>query len=76
MPELLGEIIKRIPPPAGDPAALLQAMVFDSHYDDYRGAIIYVRMMQGTVTKGQKIQLLKQGTTHESSKLGQFVPRA
>ncbi len=72
--ELLAEIIKRVPPPTGDVNATLQAMVFDSHYDDYRGAIIYVRMMAGTVTKGQKIQLLKQGTTHEVLELGQFVP--
>jgi GTP-binding protein LepA len=50
-------------------------MVFDSHYDDYRGAIIYVRLMQGAVEKGQKIRLLKKGTTHEVLELGQFVPQ-
>jgi GTP-binding protein LepA len=71
---LLAAIIARVPPPSGDPNATLQAMVFDSHYDDYRGAIIYVRIMEGTVTKGQKIRLLTAEKTHEVLELGQFVP--
>ncbi|MDX1963316.1 MAG: translation elongation factor 4 [Pirellulales bacterium] len=74
VPELLEAILERVPPPQGDPAATLQAMVFDSHYDDFRGAIIYIRIMQGTVTKGQKIRLLRAETTHEVLELGQFVP--
>jgi GTP-binding protein LepA len=72
---LLDEIVKRVPPPQGDPEAPLQAMVFDSHYDDYRGAIIYVRLMQGTVERGQKVRLIKAGATHEVLELGQFVPQ-
>jgi GTP-binding protein LepA len=72
---LLDEIVKRIPPPQGDPEAPLQAMVFDSHYDDYRGAIIYVRLMQGAVERGQKVRLIKAGATHEVLELGQFVPQ-
>ncbi len=72
--ELLAALIERIPAPAGDPEGLLQAMVFDSHYDEFRGAIIYVRLMNGTVRKGQKVHLLKGGTTHEVLELGQFVP--
>lgn len=72
--ELLDAIIERIPPPQGDPVADLQAMVFDSHYDEYRGAITYMRMMSGTVRKGQRIRFLRAGTTHEIVDLGQFVP--
>src|SRR5436190_7966840 len=72
--ELLEAIVARIPPPTGDPNAPLQAMLFDSHYDDYRGAIAYVRLMQGSVAKGQKIRFLKTEATHEVLELGQFVP--
>lgn len=72
--ELLKAIIERIPPPQGDVKAPLQAMVFDSHYDDYRGAIIYVRVMNGRVTKGQRTRLLRSGTTHDVIELGHFGP--
>ena len=72
--ELLDGVIDRIPPPTGDPEGTLQAMVFDSHYDDYRGAVTYVRMMNGTVRKGQKVRFLRTGNTHEVVDLGQFVP--
>lgn len=71
---LLEAIVHRIPPPQGDPEAELQAMVFDSHYDEFRGAITYVRLMNGTVRKGQKIKFLKVGTVHEVLELGQFAP--
>jgi len=73
--ELIDAIIARVPPPTGDPHATLQAMVFDSNYDDYRGAITYVRLMQGTVRKGQKIQFLRSGMTHEVVELGRFIPQ-
>jgi GTP-binding protein LepA len=72
--ELLRAIIKQVPPPSGTADGPLQAMVFDSSYDDYRGAITYIRMMKGTVRKGQKIRLLRAGTQHEVVELGQFVP--
>jgi len=73
--ELLDAIVQRIPPPEGNPKAPLQAMVFDSHYDEYRGAITYVRIINGSVEKGQKIRFLRAGTTHEVLELGQFVPQ-
>lgn len=72
--ELLDSVIECVPPPTGDSSATLQAMVFDSNYDDYRGAITYVRVMQGTVRKGQKIQFIRAGSQHDVVELGQFIP--
>lgn len=72
--ELIQAIIRMIPPPAGDPDATLQAMVFDSHYDEFRGAVTYVRLMNGRVRRGQKIRFLRTGRTHEVQELGQFRP--
>ena len=74
IPELLDSLIDFIPPPTGDPRRALQAMVFDSHYDEFRGAITYVRILNGSVHKGQKIKFLRAGTTHEVTELGQFTP--
>ncbi|WP_417729942.1 translation elongation factor 4 [Rosistilla oblonga] len=73
--ELMTAIVEKIPAPTGDVDAPLQAMVFDSNYDDFRGAITYVRMMNGTVKKGQKIKFLRAGTVHDVVELGQFVPQ-
>lgn len=72
--ELLNDIVEKIPAPTGDPNAPLQAMVFDSHYDAYRGAITYMRIMNGTVEKGQKIRFLQTGKTYDVLELGQFAP--
>lgn len=73
--ELLHSLIDRIPPPKGDSQSTLQAMVFDSHYDEFRGAITYVRVVNGTVRSGQKIRFLKTGGVHEVLELGQFTPQ-
>ena len=72
---LLEQIVERIPPPEGNPGGPLQAMVFDSHYDEFRGAITYIRVMNGTVRKRQKICFLRAGTEHEVLELGHFVPQ-
>ena len=72
---LIDAAIERIPGPAGDSKAALQAMVFDSNYDDFRGAITYIRMMQGTVRKGDKIRFLRSGSVHDVIELGQFTPQ-
>ena len=72
--ELLDAVIDRLPSPAGDVSAPLQAMVFDSHYDEFRGAITYVRVMNGEIQKGQKIRFLRHESTHEVVELGQFAP--
>jgi GTP-binding protein LepA len=73
--DILAAVIERVPPPKGDPNAPLQAMVFDSHYDEFRGVVTYVRVMNGTVKRGQKVKFLKGGNTHEVLELGQFVPQ-
>ena len=73
--QLLDAIIERIPAPTGDRDAPLQAMVFDSHYDEYRGAVTYVRVMNGTIRKGQKIRFLQTGSEFEVLELGQFRPK-
>lgn len=72
---LLDAIIAYIKPPSGESDAPLQAMVFDSHYDEYRGAISYVRIMNGVARKGDKVQFVRGGTTHEILELGQFTPK-
>ena len=72
---LVDAIIERVPAPTGDPKDTLQAMVFDSNYDDFRGAITYIRVMQGTVRKGQKIRFLRAGSVHDVVELGQFAPQ-
>ena len=74
IPELLDSLVECVPPPDGDPQGPLQAMVFDSHYDEFRGAITYVRILNGVVRKGQKIKFLRAGTVHEVTELGQFTP--
>lgn len=73
--ELLAAIVERIPAPSGDENGPLQAMVFDSHYDDYRGAITYCRVMEGSVSVGQKLRFKRTGANYECLELGHFVPQ-
>ena len=73
--ELVDAIIEQVPPPSGKIDKPLTAMVFDSHYDEFRGAITYVRIMDGVVRKGVKIRFIRGGSEHEVLELGQFVPR-
>ncbi|MEQ1903115.1 MAG: translation elongation factor 4 [Pirellulaceae bacterium] len=73
--QLLATIIERVPAPVGDPEAPLQAMVFDSHYDEFRGAVTYVRVMNGKISKGQKVRFLRTNMTHEVVEIGQFRPQ-
>jgi GTP-binding protein LepA len=72
--EVMAAIIDRIPPPSGDPEAPLQALVYNSHFDTYKGVVVYVRIKEGLLRKGQKIRLIRGGTEHEVTDLGQFRP--
>lgn len=68
--ELLAAIAERIPAPTGDPAAPLQALIFDSFYDSYRGVIIYVRVKNGTLRSGDKIRLMSTDACYETQEIG------
>ena len=72
--EILEEIVKKIPPPKGDAASPLKALLFDSWYDQYQGVIILVRIFEGTLKKGEKILLMSTGRSYEALKVGVFAP--
>jgi GTP-binding protein LepA len=72
--ELIQAIIDRVPAPGGDPDAPLKALVYNSHFDTYKGVVVYVRVKDGSLQKGQRIRLMRGGTEHEVIELGQFRP--
>jgi GTP-binding protein LepA len=74
VPELLEAIVERVPPPKGDPAAPLRALVFDSHYDPYKGVVVYVRLEEGTLHAHDTIRLMASGAEAELLELGVFRP--
>ena len=74
--DILEAVVMLVPPPKGDPEAPLQALIFDSWFDPYRGVIILVRVVQGTMRLGQKIQLMSNGKTYEVENLGYQSPKA
>lgn len=72
--EILEAIVNRIPPPEGLVEAPLRAMIFDSHFDSYKGAIPYIRVMEGKITKGMEIKMMSTGKTFEVNEVGVFAP--
>jgi GTP-binding protein LepA len=72
--EVLKAIVEQVPAPQGDSRQPLQALVFDSKYDGYRGVVTYLRVKEGTIRKGQQIRYMKGGSVHEVLELGQFRP--
>jgi len=73
--EVLEAIVHKLPPPTGDPAAPLQALIFDSWFDSYRGVIVLVRVMQGRMRKGQRIRLMYNGKAFEVESMGVLMPK-
>jgi GTP-binding protein LepA len=73
--ECLEAIVTKIPPPKGDAAAPLLAMLVDSWYDPYLGVVILVRVVDGTLRKGQQIKFMQAGTTHLIDRVGCFTPK-
>jgi GTP-binding protein LepA len=73
--EVLDELIARVPPPSGDPDAPPRALIFDSEFDQYRGVIAYIRVMDGTFTKGEAIRAMQGGTEAEIDDIGFFTPQ-
>lgn len=74
--DILEQIVEKVPVPAGDPEAPLQALIFDSLYDAYRGVIAYIRIVEGTVKPGQKIKMMATGKEFEVLEVGVFTPKA
>lgn len=77
--EVLEQVVKKIPAPQGDPSASLQALIFDSIYDAYKGVIVFCRIKEGTVRKGTPIRMMATGAVTEAVEVGyfgagQFIP--
>jgi GTP-binding protein LepA len=72
--DVLEQIVQRVPPPSGDPDAAPRALIFDSEYDQYRGVIAYIRVVDGTFKKGETITGMQTGTQAEIDDIGFFTP--
>jgi GTP-binding protein LepA len=72
---VLEQLVARVPPPAGDSAAPARALIFDSEFDQYRGVIAYIRMVDGSFSKGEAISAMQAGTEAEIDDIGFFTPR-
>jgi GTP-binding protein LepA len=76
VPEILEQIVAKLPAPKGDPDAPLRALIFDSWYDSYRGAVVMVRVVDGSIKKGDKIRFFATKRDYEVIELGSFQPFA
>ncbi len=74
--EILEAIVKKVPAPKGDANKNLKAMIFDSWYDSYRGIIVLIRVMDGVIKKGDKVQFMATGKEYEIIEIGKFLPQA
>jgi GTP-binding protein LepA len=74
VPQLLDAVIERVPPPVGDPDAPLQALIFDSHYDTYRGVVSSVRVVNGSLKTGSRLRFMQTGAVHDADEVGVRTP--
>jgi GTP-binding protein LepA len=72
--ELMAAIVDRVPPPPGNPGAPAKALIYNSHFDTYKGVVVYIRMMDGGIRLGQKIKLMRTGREYTITEIGQFRP--
>ena len=72
--DVLDAVVERIPPPSGDPDAPARALIFDSSYDQYRGVVAFVRVVDGSFRTGEELLAMAQGTRFEAEELGFFSP--
>ena len=73
--EILEQVVQKVPAPTGDSEEPLKALIFDSHYDPYKGVIVYVRVIDGSIKAGSKIKMMATGKTFEVIEVGAFKPR-
>ncbi len=71
---VLEDIVQNVPAPSGDPEAPLKALIFDSQYDSYRGVIVYMRLMEGSLQPGQTIKMMASGASYQVVECGRFLP--
>ncbi len=71
---VLEDIVKNVPPPSGDEKAPLKALIFDSQYDSYRGVIVYMRLMEGSLQAGQTVKMMASGASYQVVECGHLLP--
>ncbi len=71
---VLEDIVKNVPPPSGDENAPLKALIFDSQYDSYRGVIVYMRLMEGSLRAGQTVKMMASGASYQVVECGHLLP--
>jgi GTP-binding protein LepA len=74
VPGLLDEVVARVPPPGGDPSAPLRALIFDSYYDQYRGVVSSLRVVDGVLRAGARLAFMQAGSVHEAEEIGVRTP--
>src|SRR5690606_34364438 len=70
IPDILSAIVERVPPPEGDPTAPLQALIFDSVYNSFRGIMAYFKVVNGEIRKGEKVKFVATGKEYDADEIG------